>query len=790
MPVRKGESPGDNGHLAVLKPTERSHMEYRFGECTVSATRREVVLRGQLQVLEPRPFDLLCYLIEHRERVVPKDELLQQLWPHEFVSDSVITRAVMKARQAIGDRGKEPELIRTVHRMGYRFVGAIEQTPPPDAETPAASSLNRPSLPHAAAGLPVALLPFDNRTGQPELDWIELGLMSLSAKALGADTRLVVASTPSVLAALGGLSSQVPLAERVAAVQRLLGVRYVVHATIGREGDQFRMDWGLDRPSHAGGHWTLRSAEVTQLGRQLAQELESVLFPEQAPAAIRFDASDALATQALARAMQAVAEQKWKVALNLLQVVLDIEPANVNVQLERARALAQLGDGEALRAARRLLDRATANNDPLLAAMAHEVACRVHHSRRMLVPAEHHAHEALRLAGDRAPLDWLQWMLTLLSSIALLRRDFAQAEEILERAQREGEHAGTHLQQTFLLNNRAVTALKTGDPVSAWQLAHEAVAAARRQPPGASLLVASDTLCLVDLALGLPLAAVQHGEEALALARAVGQPERAALAAMTLCCVYRELRQGRPLAALVAELKQWGAGPDATPGVADAHAMVAQAHGAALAGDPGEAARLLQAAVEIYSSREAWLHAHDALPWLYEALALSGQAPALSALHEELQTLSSLRGDADLAAAFLRAQALLDHARGDTEAALGKLCEAMEVAPAGLRRAHAGLDAAWLQLEAGDLAAAQRLVRDLGPWLREHPAGQLVHARLCFAGGRPAMAHEIHQRHAAAVGSQAGHLRELGLAYAAAAQEASAAPVPLPRAPVLPTVTF
>lgn len=758
----------------------------------VSATRREVVLRGQAQVLEPRPFDLLLYLIEHRERVVPKDELLQQLWPHEFVSDSVITRAVMKARQAIGDRGKEPELIRTVHRMGYRFVGVVDEPVAQEAGATAdAATAKPPSMPQAAAGLAIALLPFDNRTGQPELDWIELGLMSLSAKALSADARLAVASTPSVLAALGGLGRKTPPADRVIAVQRLLGVQHVVHATISREGNQFRMDWGLDLPSQAGVR-SLRATEVTQLGRQLAQELEAALFPEQAPAAMAFDSNDALATQALARAMQAVAEQKWKVAVNLLQVVLDIEPVNVHVQLERARALAQLGDSEALRAARQLLDRAQANNDPLLAAMAHEVASRVHHSRRVLAPAEHHAHEALRLAGDRAPLDWLQWMLTMLSSIALLRRDFRKAESIMERAQRESEQAGTHLQQAFLLNNRAVAASSTGDPILGWHLANEAVVTARAQPPSSSLLVSNITLGVINLSLGLPEAAARCGEEALALARAVDQPERAVVAGMALCCIYRELRQDRKLAAVAAEVQSFsGSGaPNAVLGVADAHLMVAQAHRAALAADHREAARLLQEAVEIYRSRETWMHVHEALPWLYESLASSGQLEAASSLHHELQSLASLRDDAELQSAFLRAQALRDHANGEAGAALQKLCEAADLAPMGLGRAHASLDAAWLQLEAGNLPAAQRLVRDLGAWLNTHPAGLLVRARLLFAGRQFPLAHEVHQRYAAGIERPLPpHLIELGAAYADAAQRAPAVPPALPPAPSLPTAT-
>src|SRR5688572_14982006 len=91
------------------------HGSFRFGRCEVRGASRELIVDGLPRTVEPRPFDMLVYLIEHRERVVPKAELLNRLWPHEFVSNGVIARAVMKARQAIGDDGKEPALIKTVH---------------------------------------------------------------------------------------------------------------------------------------------------------------------------------------------------------------------------------------------------------------------------------------------------------------------------------------------------------------------------------------------------------------------------------------------------------------------------------------------------------------------------------------------------------------------------------------------------------------------------------------------------------------------------------------------------
>jgi len=99
-------------------------MTYVFGEFELDPARRELRVGGQAQLLQPQVFDLLRYLVEHHERVVPKRELLEALWPDTIVTESSIQRAVSLARSALGDRGAE--LIQTFPRQGYRFVGKLE----------------------------------------------------------------------------------------------------------------------------------------------------------------------------------------------------------------------------------------------------------------------------------------------------------------------------------------------------------------------------------------------------------------------------------------------------------------------------------------------------------------------------------------------------------------------------------------------------------------------------------------------------------------------------------------
>lgn len=99
----------------------------RFDGCSVDLARREVHSAGQVRHLEPQAFDLLAYLVEHRGRVVPKEELLDQVWGDQFVSDAALTTRVKEVRRAIGDDGRRQRLVRNLRGRGYRFVGEIAQ---------------------------------------------------------------------------------------------------------------------------------------------------------------------------------------------------------------------------------------------------------------------------------------------------------------------------------------------------------------------------------------------------------------------------------------------------------------------------------------------------------------------------------------------------------------------------------------------------------------------------------------------------------------------------------------
>ncbi len=98
---------------------------FRFARCALDSRARELWRDGQAVPIEHRAFDLLVYLIEHRDRAVSKEELQEAVWPRMILTESALTRCVMKARKAVGDDSQRQTIIRTVHGHGYRFVAPL-----------------------------------------------------------------------------------------------------------------------------------------------------------------------------------------------------------------------------------------------------------------------------------------------------------------------------------------------------------------------------------------------------------------------------------------------------------------------------------------------------------------------------------------------------------------------------------------------------------------------------------------------------------------------------------------
>jgi DNA-binding winged helix-turn-helix (wHTH) protein len=99
---------------------------YVFGECALDTQRSVLRRAGQVTRLRRKVFQVLTYLVAHPDRVISKQELCEQVWPEQFISDAALESAIKAVRRVIGDSGREQRLIQTVYGQGYRFIGRIE----------------------------------------------------------------------------------------------------------------------------------------------------------------------------------------------------------------------------------------------------------------------------------------------------------------------------------------------------------------------------------------------------------------------------------------------------------------------------------------------------------------------------------------------------------------------------------------------------------------------------------------------------------------------------------------
>jgi DNA-binding winged helix-turn-helix (wHTH) protein len=98
---------------------------YRFDDFSVD-TRTRRLLSGDEEVhLSPKAFELLTLLVENRRQAMSKTDLQQKLWPSTYVAETNLAGLVVELRRALGDSADAPRYVRTMHRFGYWFIGAV-----------------------------------------------------------------------------------------------------------------------------------------------------------------------------------------------------------------------------------------------------------------------------------------------------------------------------------------------------------------------------------------------------------------------------------------------------------------------------------------------------------------------------------------------------------------------------------------------------------------------------------------------------------------------------------------
>ena len=156
-------------------------MIYSFGQCELDTERLELSHDGELQAVEPQVFSLLVHLIENREHVVSKDDLIEAVWEGRIVSDATLSSRINAARRAVGDSGKDQTVIKTMPRRGFRFVAPVEpgelqkaseaQSPQIGQNIRYCTTSDGVQLAYSFAGSGPTLLKVANWLNHLEFDW-------------------------------------------------------------------------------------------------------------------------------------------------------------------------------------------------------------------------------------------------------------------------------------------------------------------------------------------------------------------------------------------------------------------------------------------------------------------------------------------------------------------------------------------------------------------------------------------------------------------------------------------
>jgi TolB-like protein/Tfp pilus assembly protein PilF len=222
-------------------------MIYQAEHFSLDTTCYQLIRDGSQHPIEPQVFDLIIYLIDNRDRVVPRDELLDKLWNGRIVSDSAINARIKLARRALGDTGKLQKFIKTIHRRGYQFIGEGLTSPnsykgSDHGVTPGSEIADKPSI---------VVLPIEAPDNEEANLAIANGLTEIIIANLSCYRELLVIDPESAFAYRRDETDSADFAERLA-------VEYVVKGGIRRSGNRIRISIQLLEPATGKALWVQR----------------------------------------------------------------------------------------------------------------------------------------------------------------------------------------------------------------------------------------------------------------------------------------------------------------------------------------------------------------------------------------------------------------------------------------------------------------------------------------------------------------------------------------------------
>ncbi len=177
----------------------------RFGDCVLEIPARQLRRSGEEVVLQPKIFDTLVFLVRNADRVVSKDELMNEIWAGTVVTENAIARVISALRKALGDKKKPAQYIRAIPRVGYQFIAPV---------------VRQDALPGDRA---LAVLPFRQLADTPAEGALGLGIAEALISRLSQLHSLVIRPLSSASEAWNRLGEPVKVARYLQASDYLEG---------------------------------------------------------------------------------------------------------------------------------------------------------------------------------------------------------------------------------------------------------------------------------------------------------------------------------------------------------------------------------------------------------------------------------------------------------------------------------------------------------------------------------------------------------------------------------------
>jgi tetratricopeptide (TPR) repeat protein/DNA-binding winged helix-turn-helix (wHTH) protein len=270
--------------LLYVPQAPRAPHPHRFGEFSLDPHTQVLRKNGADIHLRHKTFQLLLYLIDQRHRTVTKQELWDRLWPDSAVTDDALVQCVTDIRRALADDAREPRFIKTIPRLGYRFIGTLEDEPAPVTADPVAAEPGaivapplpttpfRRSVPYAVAAAlllavagsaalslrdapssarvdpektSVMVLYLKNESGAADLEWLRHGLADMLISGLSRSERLTLLGRQqldAMLARSSGTSVESLTLDAARKLASEMSVQKIVLGTYGRLGGRLRVD--------------------------------------------------------------------------------------------------------------------------------------------------------------------------------------------------------------------------------------------------------------------------------------------------------------------------------------------------------------------------------------------------------------------------------------------------------------------------------------------------------------------------------------------------------------------